>query len=164
MPGKHLRLNKWNQAKRRLFIKKGVQPLILLPFLPSGENGAPRFIAHHHGPAVARFKIRSAQLAAVDQRQRQPVGKRWPEFLHQIKRQAWPPGPVPVQKADCRVEAHTFRGAAAVMGEQGVKKRQQRIDWVQRRAAGTASPAQFRVGRTDQIVKHREIEVGGLAL
>lgn len=62
------------------------------------------------------------QLAAVDQRQGETVGKGCAQFLLQVQCKAWTVGPVTVQGTYCGIEAHGFGGRLAVMGGKGYRK------------------------------------------
>ena len=51
-----------------------------------------------------------------------------------------------MQEADRRIEADALGGAAAIVGEQRIEERQQRIHRIERRAAGATAETEFRIG------------------
>ena len=69
-----------------------------------------------------------------------------------------------MQKADGRVESDALRRAAAIVDEQRVKKRKERVDRIERRAARTPAKDDVGVRDADQVVEHTEIDSAGLAL
>jgi hypothetical protein len=69
-----------------------------------------------------------------------------------------------MQKADGRVESDALRRAAAIVDEQRVKKRKERVDRIERWAARTPAKDDVGVRDADQVVEHTEIDSAGLAL
>src|SRR5438477_12009694 len=69
-----------------------------------------------------------------------------------------------MQKTDCRIEANALGGAAAVMRQEGGRKRQECIDRIEWGPPAAAVEAEVRIGRMDEIAEHREITMGRFAL
>src|SRR5690606_15544456 len=141
------------QAKRRLLLKEGMQPLLLLALLPGGKHGLAAVLGKPDGAAVSSLKIAGTKLTPVEKRQREPVSQNGPQLLHQVERQARPSGPVAVEEADGRIESHAFGRAATVVGEQGVEEGQHGIDRVERRPARAAAEGDFRVRRANHVAE-----------
>jgi len=164
MPRKKLRLKIRHEPEWRIFLQEGMAALLALALLPGGKHGLARLFREKDSTTVLPLEVAGPQLAAVDERQRQPVGKHRPELLHQVERKARPSGPVAMEKAHRRVQPHAFAGAAAVVHEQGVEEGKKRVYGIERRPSRTPGPAHLRVGRADQVTEHGEIYVGRLAL
>ena len=109
MPRQHLRLQVGHKPERHFLFQEGMDAFFPLALLPGGQDQFAGVVAHHHRAAVARLEIPGSQLPAVDERQRQPVGKDRAQFLDQIEREARPPRPVAMQKAGRWVEADAFQ-------------------------------------------------------
>ena len=62
-------------------------------------------------------------------------------------------------KADGRIEPDALRRAAAVVDEQRIKEREERVDRVERRTARAPVEEDVDVGNADQVVEHAEIDV-----
>lgn len=75
VPCEKLRLQMRNKAKRRRFVQKRVTPFFLLALLPRCRDRAAAVVGEQHRAAIARLEISRPQLAAVEQRKRQPVRK-----------------------------------------------------------------------------------------
>ena len=98
--------------------------LFFLALLPGGEHRLPAVIRQEHGAAVAGLEISCAELPAINEGKRQPIGQNGPQFLHQVKRQARAARPVAVEKADSGIEADTFGSTAAIMRQERVEEGQ----------------------------------------
>ena len=73
--------------------------------MPIGrQHGAASLVVHGHGAARVRMKTLRMDLAAIDQREHQPVGHQGPELLHEVQGQRRPAGPVHVQKTHRRIK------------------------------------------------------------
>ena len=114
-------------------------------------------------PLSCLTKSLAADLPAVEKRERQPVGQDGTQLLHQVEREARASRPVAMQEADGRIEPDALRRAAAIVGQQRVEEREQRVDRVERRAARAPAEDDVGVGDADQVVENAEIDVAGLA-
>ena len=117
-----------------------------------------------HGSVFQTYKITLANLASVDQRQCQPIGKTGAELFEQIKSQARPAGTIPMQKAHCRIQPYSFQCGTAVMRQQGIQEGQQSIGGIQWRPAATSVKAHHGLFYTDQMVENSKIRLRRLAL
>ena len=103
------------------------------------------------------LKITSLQDAVVDEREHKAVRKARTELFHEIKRQRGSAGAVAVQKTDVRVESHSLQRGGAVVREQAVCKREQRVDIVQRRPPASRPEVKIRLVLQDHFIKHIKI-------
>ena len=152
-----------NQAERRRLVQKGMAPL-LLALLPGRQHRPAPIVGSRTAPPSRLRNRQLRDLAAIEQRQRQPVRQHRPQFLHQIERQAWPARPVAMQEADGRIETDALGGAAAIVGQQRIEERKQRIDGIERRAAAAPANRISGSGERDQCIEDSEIILRRLAL
>ena len=62
-----------------------------------------------------------------------------------------------MQEADGRVEPDTLRRAAAIMRQNGIEEREERVDGIKRGAARTAAKPDVWIDRADQMIEDGEI-------
>lgn len=110
-------------VRRPLFLEKGVQAFLFLALLPRGQHQFASLVTQQDSTAFDLAKIMCTELAAIDQRQRQPVCQRSTQLFHEIKREAGAAGAIPVQKADCRIKTNRLGCGTAVMRQKGLKER-----------------------------------------
>nr|CEI15190.1 hypothetical protein XACB302_8580007 [Xanthomonas citri pv. citri] len=137
--------------------------LFAFALLVGDQHRLARIVLEKNRAVVEDLEVALVQLPAVDQRQCQALAKQWPEFLCKVQGQAWPSWSVAMQKADCRVQTNRFQGRTAVVGQQGVEKRQQRIEGVARWAAIASAKAQQRRLGAHQLAEDAEIRLRCLA-
>src|ERR1019366_967322 len=83
-------------------------------------------------------EIGGCDLAAVDERQHEPVRQERAEFFHEIQGERRAPRAVNVEIAYVGIEAGGDERGGAVRQKQGVSKREESIGPVEGRAAGTS--------------------------
>src|SRR5579875_2306090 len=127
MASEKLRLNVRNKPKRYEFSEKRVRKFVPLALLIGDQHGLAAGIGEQDGAVFKAAEIARRELAAVDQRKSDAVGQYRPQLFHQIKRQARPPRAVAMQKANGRIEPDTLRSGTAIVHEQRIKEREQRV-------------------------------------
>src|SRR5581483_1173625 len=128
-------LNVWDQSKGNLFFQVRVNNLFLLPFLPCGQHCFARFIVHDDSAALFLCKTFACDLLSVNERKRQTVNKHGTKLLHQVQRERRAARPILVQKSNIRVQSHRLQRRGGFIRQQRVKKREQGVHIIQRRAA-----------------------------
>lgn len=88
----------------RVLVEKFVTHGALLGLLIGDQEALPRFIGQSPAPRWVLSEIRFGNLAAVNEREHQPIDHWNPQLFHQIERQPEPAGAVFVQIADGRVQ------------------------------------------------------------
>ncbi len=68
-----------------------------------------------------------------------------------------------MQETHRGIEADAFGGAAAIVRQQRIEERQQRVDRIERRAAAAAVEADIRVGSADKVREYGEVAIGRFA-
>ena len=126
----------------------------LLPLLQ--ERPAP-CVRQQHRAALAEVKIDRFEHTVVDEREHKAVGKARAQLLHQIERQRLPPWPVAVEISDVGVQPYAFKRRGAVVREQTVSKRQQRVERIERRTAAALAEEKRLFSLQDHVVQHAEI-------
>jgi len=108
---------------------------LALAFLPGLDDLSPPSIGKSNRPAGRMFKVFALNLATINERECKPVRYRRTKFFRQIEGETWASGTVGVQEADCWVESDRFQRSYGFVSEKRIKKREQRIEIVERRAA-----------------------------
>jgi len=70
------RLHKGYNTDRQFHVKQWVGNFFLLALLPGGDHGASPFVVEQKRTAFAFVEIARAELATVDQGERQAIGQR----------------------------------------------------------------------------------------
>ena len=131
----------------------------LLAFLIGREHCFARCFLEVHGAIIERYEIPLVYLPTIDERQNQTIRKQRSEFFQKIKRQTRTPRSVPVQKANGGIKTYGFKSRTAIMGEQGVQERQERIDGIGGRPPVTPFEAQGWRVYPDKVVKYAKINL-----
>ena len=116
-----------------------------------------------HSGELLTARTLPADLLAIDQGQRQPVGDHGPQLLDQIECQRRPAGAVRVQESHLGIQPHRFAGRYHVVRQQNVEERQQRVHVVAGRAAGPFVQKEVILLLEDQFVEGHEVDAGGVA-
>ena len=114
--------------------RNGWMKLSVLALLVRHQDLLAAFVIEQHGAIVVPPEVRRPDTSAVDQRERQPIGEKGPEFLDQVESKPRSPRSISVQTSHLEVEADTFERARLVVDKQRVKERQQRIYAIKGRA------------------------------
>jgi hypothetical protein len=117
--------------------------LLLLPLLIRRDDEPAAGIGELDGATLALPEMLRADLAPIDQRDRQPVGDPGAELLHQVKRQRWPVRAFRVQEADERVETDRSERRDAVVPHETVEEAQEAVDPVARRTSRAGGEAEI---------------------
>src|SRR5712691_13002729 len=115
-------------AKARMCHQR-IQPTLI----GINDTSAPTVCQGHS--ACPRHEIGRAQFTVVDEANGHGIGHQWAELFHQIEGQGRASIAWLMVKTQIRIKAHTYQRDHHLFGEQGIEKRQQRIDRV---AWGTA--------------------------
>ncbi len=140
-----------------------MRDLFLFALLIGNDDFLASCILHLHRAAGALRKILRRDLTPVDQRENQSISQYAAQLLHDVQGQrgsAWSQG---MEESHLWIEAHAFRRSHAIVQNQCVEERHQRIDWIRR---WTPVPAIELEGLTilfDHAVEGREIRAGGLS-
>ena len=96
----------------------------------------------------------------IDQGQHEPVCQARAEFLHQIQCQGGAPRAVPVQEPYIGIQPHAFQGGSAVVGQDAVEEREDRVYRVHGWAPAAGLEGKQRLFPQDHLVEHAEINRG----
>ena len=96
---------------------------LLLPLLVGLEHYFAPLVAQENGPALRYPKSIGRDLAQIDKRQHHAIGEPRPEFLHQVKSQTRPTGPISMEKPNRRVETDGFQRTLHVMDQERIDER-----------------------------------------
>jgi len=107
----------------------------LFAFLVGNEQFASSLIVEQHGSAGALFEVVGRKLLEVDEAERESVGERGAEFLHQVERERRASRAQGVKVADLGVEPDAFERANIIVSQHAVDEGQQGVEAV---AWGTA--------------------------
>ena len=137
---------------------------ILFSFLVGHQNGFSGLVIHKHCSIFLGAKPLLLDLIEVNQGQGQAIGKHRPELFHQVQGQPRPPRPIPVQKSDRRIKSHGLQGGPDIMHQQGIKKRQQAINPIQRRPPVSFGKGEILLLGKDQVIEDPKIGMGRFPL
>ena len=135
MPRHQQSLDMKQRSDRHLLVQKGMDDLLLFPFLISYEHHFAGIVRHQYRAGIGLIKALPLYLTEVDQGKGQPVRQKWPEFLHHVKSEPRPSGTIPVQKSYRRIKPHRFQGRPDIMHKECINEGKQGINVVQRRPA-----------------------------
>src|SRR5260221_3936441 len=134
-------LDKWHLSDAQVLLQQRVLHGFFLPLLVGGDDQPASGVGELDGPALALPEVLRADLAPIDQRDRQPVSDPGAELLHQVERQSRPVRAFRVEEADERVESDGGERRDAVVPHEGVEETEQAVDPVARRAPRTGGEA-----------------------
>lgn len=107
--------------------------LLLLPLLVAGEEISSSRLAERHPACRLCLEVAFRDLVSIHERENEAIGKWRPQFLHEIQRERWAPRSVAMKKARVGIESNARERRGAIVEQDGICKREQRIDRVPRR-------------------------------
>src|SRR5579875_742609 len=129
----------------------------LLSRLPRRDDGLACAIHEKDSITLLFKKIIPLHLAAVDQRQDEPISDRRTEFLHHVERETGTAWPVGMEKSDRGIQPNAFQCGFHIMAEKRIDEGQEGVYTVARRASAATCEAEGFLVADDHLIKDREV-------
>lgn len=156
-------LNVRQESEWDVLPEEWVDDFLLLSFLPGDQNGLASFIVHHNGASFQTAEAGSGDLLAIDETERQTVGKNRAQFFNQIESKRRAAGTLPMQIANGRIKAHAFQRADGVVSEQGVEEREQGVHVIERRTAAASVEEKIILALQNEVAEDFEVSTRSVA-
>src|ERR1019366_8857651 len=158
--GQKHRLHKGQESHFHLFTQKRMLDFFLLPFLVSHQHLFACSVIHEDGPGFGLLKPLTSNLLEVHEGKGQAISEYRPEFLHEVEGQAGAARAVPVEVADRRIEPYRLERGGYVMRQEGIEKRKQSIQIVERRTAAAFMEEEVFFLRRNEMIEYLEVGAG----
>ena len=130
---------------------------IPLPLLPGFQEFPSSIVCEQYCATVLSLKVFRPDHSVVDQGQHKPICHAGPQLLHQVQRQGFPPGTIPVEKAHIGIQPNAFQRAGTVVRQQAVGKGQHGVDPVKGWTAIASPEIEVFLPAQQQMVEHAKI-------
>ena len=87
---------------------------LLTPLLPGAQERPPPFIGEEYGAALLPVAVLAGEDPLIHAREHEAVRIDATQFLHEIEREAGPPGPRTVQEADIWIKPDALQRGCTV--------------------------------------------------